>query len=158
MAKAARAGRLRRNFQGYTTDSAETLLGFGASSISALPQGYVQNAAEVKAWQAALQAGGLPVARGIALSEEDRLRRHVIERLMCDLEVDLDAAAHRFGKPLSIFAPERPALAELAGEGLVEIAGDRIRLTGLGRPLMRVVAAVFDRYLDPMAGRHARAV
>jgi oxygen-independent coproporphyrinogen-3 oxidase len=158
MAEAARAGRLRRNFQGYTTDSAQTLLGFGASSISALPQGYVQNAAEVKAWQAALQAGSLPVTRGIALSAEDRLRRHVIERLMCDLEVDLDAAAQRFGEASSFFAPERLALAELAGDDLVEIEGGRIRLTGLGRPLMRVVAAVFDRYLDPMAGRHARAV
>jgi oxygen-independent coproporphyrinogen-3 oxidase len=59
---------------------------------------------------------------------------------------------------LSCFAAERVALADLAGEGLVEIANDRIRLTDLGRPLMRVVAAVFDRYLEPLAGRHASAV
>ncbi len=77
---------------------------------------------------------------------------------MCDLEVDLDAAAQRFGEASSFFAPERVALAALTGDGLVEIEGERIRLTELGRPLMRVVAAVFDRYLDPMAGRHARAV
>ena len=78
---------------------------------------------------------------------------------MCDLEVDLGRGGRAVSaKPSSCFAAERVALADLAGEGLVEIEGDRIRLTDLGRPLMRVVAAVFDRYLDPMSGRHARAV
>src|SRR5262249_27792827 len=85
MAKAAEAGLLRRNFQGYTTDGAETLLGFGASSIGALPQGYVQNAADSRTWAEGVAAGRLPIARGVALTEEDRLRRYVIERLMCDL-------------------------------------------------------------------------
>jgi len=158
MVEAAAKGRLRRNFQGYTTDGARTLLGFGASAIGALPEGYVQNAAEVRSWEASLQRGELPIMRGIALGAEDRLRRHVIERLMCDLEVDLGQAAEQYGEGSSCFAAERIALADLAGEGLVEIANDRIRLTDLGRPLMRVVAAVFDRYLEPLAGRHASAV
>jgi oxygen-independent coproporphyrinogen-3 oxidase len=158
MAEAARTGRLRRNFQGYTTDQAETLLGFGASSIGALPQGYVQNLPEVKDWEAAVSAGRLPVHRGLAIGADDRLRRHVIERLMCDLEVDLAAAAARFGERAEYFEPERSALDRLAAEGLIERTGDRIRLTVLGRPLMRLAAAAFDRHLAPAAGRHARAV
>jgi len=98
MAEAARRGRLRRNFQGYTTDDAETLLGFGASAIGRLPQGYVQNITEVKEWEAAVGGGDLPIARGIALDDDDRLRRLVIERLMCDLEVDLGASTRAFGE------------------------------------------------------------
>ena len=158
MAEAARAGRLRRNFQGYTTDCAETLLGFGASAIGRLPQGYVQNIAEVKDWEAAVGSGYLPIARGLALDDDDRLRRLVIERLMCDLEVDLAACTRAFGGTAGYFAPEREALAALAAEGLIEIEGERIRLTAEGRPLMRLVAAVFDRYLAASPGRHAAAV
>jgi len=158
MAEAARTGRLRRNFQGYTTDDAETLLGFGASAIGRLPQGYVQNIAEVKEWEAAVGGGDLPIARGIALDDDDRLRRFVIERLMCDLEVDLAACTRAFGETTEYFATERKALAALAAEGLIEIEGERLRLTAEGRPLMRLVAAVFDRYLAASAGRHATAV
>jgi len=163
MTKAAEEGRLRRNFQGYTADPAETLLGFGASAIAALPQGYVQNAVEVRTWESTVSGGGLAIARGIALSEEDRLRRHVIERLMCNLEVDLGAVAARSHVSADHFASELARLAGPEGEGLVEIDGERLRLTPLGRPLMRLVAAVFDLYLAPAgaresAGRHARAV
>jgi len=158
MAVAARTGRLRRNFQGYTTDDAETLLGFGASAIGRLPQGYVQNIAEVKDWEAGVGSGDLPIARGIALDDDDRLRRLVIERLMCDLEVDLAACARVFGETAGYFAHEREALVALEAEGLAEIENDRFRLTAEGRPLMRLVAAVFDRYLAASAGRHAAAV
>jgi oxygen-independent coproporphyrinogen-3 oxidase len=158
LALAARSGWLRRNFQGYTTDAAETLIGFGASSIGRLPAGYVQNLAEVRNWAGAVADGSLPIARGIAFSPDDRLRGRVIERLMCDLEVDLVACAQDFGESAAYFAAEQAPLQALADEGLVQIAGDRIRLTELGRPLMRLVAAVFDRYLTAAAGRHARAV
>jgi len=158
MAEAAAAGRLRRNFQGYTTDPARTVLGFGASAIGALPQGYIQNATDIRAWSQAIEAGRPAVVRGIALDIDDRLRRHVIERLMCDLAVDLADAAARFGQAAGYFAADWPALEALAADGLIEIEGERILLTDLGRPLMRLVAAVFDRYLDPSAGRHSRAV
>jgi oxygen-independent coproporphyrinogen-3 oxidase len=158
MAQAAAAGRLSRNFQGYTTDPSDTLIGFGASAIGALPQGYVQNAADVRAWSQAIDAGGPAVVRGIALDRDDRLRRHVIERLMCDLVVDLADAAARFGQAAGYFAAERAKLDALAADGLIEVDGERIALTKLGRPLMRLVAAVFDRYLEPSAGRHSRAV
>ena len=89
MAEAAAARRLRRGFQGYTTDGAPALIGFGASAIGALPQGYVQNATAAAAYGKLIESGGLATVRGVALRADDRLRRDVIERLMCDLEVDL---------------------------------------------------------------------
>ncbi|HEX6141693.1 MAG TPA: oxygen-independent coproporphyrinogen III oxidase [Geminicoccaceae bacterium] len=160
LARALADGRLRRNFQGYTADPAPVLLGFGASAIGSLPQGYVQNAVPVRAWGEAIRAGRLATVRGLELDDEDRLRRAVIERLMCDLEVDLEAVGRRFGVDAGHFMPELDALAGLAADRIVVIgAGGRIRVPDEARPLVRVVAAVFDQYLDAAgAARHARAV
>lgn len=158
LARAAASGRLHRNFQGYTADDAPYLIGFGASAIGALPQGYVQNDADVANWLARIETGQLATARGVALHEDDRLRRDVIERLMCDLAVDLDRIARGFGTTASAFAAEKAALAPFVRDGLVEIDGDRVHLTQRGRPLMRSVAAVFDRHLAASAARHSRAV
>jgi len=158
MADALAAGRLRRNFQGYTTDEAETLIGLGATSIGRTPSGYVQNIAETGAWRRAVEAGTLPVAKGVAFSGEDRLRGHVIERLMCMGEVDLAEARRRFGAGPHVFDE---ALAELQGlqvDGLLRIEGERIRMTGRGRPLVRIAAAAFDAYLAHNAARHSVAV
>ena len=97
MAKAATAGRLKRSFQGYTTDAAHALIGFGASSIGSLPQGYVQNAPTAVAYAKEIETDQLATVRGIALTPDDRLRRDIIERVMCDLEVDLDGLAGKHG-------------------------------------------------------------
>ncbi|HEX6979514.1 MAG TPA: oxygen-independent coproporphyrinogen III oxidase [Alphaproteobacteria bacterium] len=159
LARAARTGALRRNFQGYTTDRAETLLAFGPSGISRLPQGYVQSASSVRAWRNALAAGHLPTARGVELSPEDRLRADVIERLMCDLEVDLDAVARRHGCTAhAAFATELGALQAFARKGLIQMVGQGLRVTDAGRPFVRPIAAVFDTYLPKSAGRHSAAV
>ena len=80
-------GRLRRNFQGYTTDDASVLLGLGASSI-ALSAGYVQNSPSVPGWRDKVRSGALPVASGIALTDADRLRRAVIGEIMCRMMLD----------------------------------------------------------------------
>jgi oxygen-independent coproporphyrinogen III oxidase len=93
MGQAAAGRRLKRSFQGYTTDAAPALIGFGASSIGSMPQGYVQNAPTAAAYAKEIQADRLATVRGVALKADDRLRRDVIERLMCDLEVDLEAVA-----------------------------------------------------------------
>lgn len=153
LARALQEGRLRRNFQGYTADASPILLGLGASAIGALPQGYVQNVTAIPDYRRRLEAGQLPVARGIALGEEDRRRRAVIERLMCEFEVDLE----EFGGPED-FADALERLAPLLNDGLVERRGGWLRVTPEGRPLLRVAAAAFDSYLNPEAGRHARAV
>ena len=158
LAQSAAAGRLRRNFQGYTTDKAGALLGLGPSAIGELPQGYVQNATEPGAWGRAIAAGEFAVARGIALDSDDRLRRDVIECLMCDLQVDLGDVAHRHGRASNFFAAERSTLGRLADDGLITLDGERIALTAQGRPLMRAVAAIFDRYLKPGTQHHSRAI
>jgi oxygen-independent coproporphyrinogen-3 oxidase len=157
LARARGDGRLRRNFQGYTADPANALIGLGASAISALPQGYLQNTPRIAAYGERVAAGGLATARGLALTAADRLRRDIIERLMCDLAVDLAAVARRHGAGAD-FAAERRALAVLAADGVVRLAGDRIEVAPENRLLVRAVAAVFDQYLAPTPGRHAAAI
>jgi oxygen-independent coproporphyrinogen-3 oxidase len=158
LAVALGQGRLHRNFQGYSADDARALLGFGASAIGSLPQGYVQNAVPIGAYRQAIQGGRLAVVRGIALGDEDRLRRTIIERLMCDLAVDLDAVCGRFGWPVHLLQPNLEALAPLAADRLIEISDHSIRVTPRGRPFVRVVCAGFDQYLDQGAVRHSSAV
>jgi hypothetical protein len=97
LTRAARAGTLRRNFQGYTDDPCETLVGIGSTSISQFRQGYVQNFKARTAWTAAVENGRLPSERGIELTEDDRLRARAIEKLMCQLWVDVDATCREMG-------------------------------------------------------------
>jgi oxygen-independent coproporphyrinogen-3 oxidase len=158
MAKAARTGTLHRNFQGYTTDDATVRLGFGPSAIGAMPQGFIQNAVAMHDYRAAILAGRLPVAKGCRLDDDDRLRAAVIERLMCDLTVDLDRLCQDFDCDSSIFADVVESLAEMQDDGLVDIDGPVIRVTAKGRPFMRAACAAFDRYLRPGETRHVRAV
>ena len=161
MAKAARDGTLQRGFQGYTNDAAPVLIGLGASAIGALPQGYVQNEPSIPAYEASIAAGRFAVSRGVALTPEDRLRRAVIERIMCDLAVDLPAMALAFGAGARALLRDATMLAGFAADGLVEWDGARISVTARGRPFVRNVAALFDAYLrngTHSQPRHASAV
>lgn len=158
LAIASAQGRLRRNFQGYTTDGAGALIGLGASAIGALPQGYVQNIVSIRSYREAVDAGRLAAARGIVLSDEDRLRRHIIERLMCDLSVDLEAACRRHGRSIEHFAPELDRLAALVPQGVVELTDATVRIPEPARPFMRLAAAAFDAYLPQSTASHAPAV
>ena len=161
MAEAAAARRLRRSFQGYTTDAAPALIGFGASSIGSLPQGYVQNALTAAAYAREVEAGRLAAVRGVATTADDRLRRDVIERVMCDLEVDFErvAAAHDAdAAPLKAAASQ--GMGKFEEDGLASWDGRRIVVSERGRPFVRSIAALFDAYLAKPADkpRHARAV
>lgn len=158
LAKAQADGGLHRNFQGYTTDAAKTLLGIGASSIGNLPQGFVQNAAQELAWRAALDAGHLPIARGVPITADDRFRGEIIERLMCDFEVDLAAVCARHGRTPRDLSAEKARLAEFQADGLVELQGDRIKVTLAGQTVVRTVCAAFDVYFNAEAGRHSKAL
>lgn len=150
---AAREGRLHRNFQGYTSDDADTLIGVGASSIGKLPQGFVQNAPDTAGYARHIAAGRFATVKGLALTEDDKLRATIIERLMCDLALDLD----RFGGPAA-FVSEYEELKTLAAQGLITIDGARITVTTGGRPYVRIVASVFDSYLAAAQKRHSVAV
>ncbi len=152
MAVALRAGRLRRNFQGYTTDDAPTLLGLGASAIGSLPAGYAQNEPDERKYVAAVQAGALPVKRGRALNADDRLRRGVIERVMCDFALDLGAL------PPVVLDEAMPLLAQLDADGIIALDRDYLRVLPDGRRHVRHVAAAFDAYLGTGSGRHSAAV
>jgi oxygen-independent coproporphyrinogen III oxidase len=157
LAVAARSGRLRRNFQGYTTDDAAALIGFGASAIGQFPQGFVQNAPDVAGYARAINANQLATVRGAALSDEDRVRGRILERLMCDFAVDLGAVAGDSGIA-GDFAAERRELAPLESEGLVWIDGNRLTVTPKGRRFVRLVAAAFDAHLAASRTRHSVAV
>lgn len=158
MAIALREGRLHRNFQGYTTDANPCLIGLGASGIGSLPQGYAVNDGGIHAYQRAVGEGRLATARGVAVSAEDKLRRDVIERLMCDLEVDLDAVAHHHGKTGAHFGTEIAALQDLEADGIVVREGYQLTMTEDGKPLVRAVCAKFDKYLKAGEQRHSKAV
>ncbi|RZJ19571.1 MAG: oxygen-independent coproporphyrinogen III oxidase [Brevundimonas sp.] len=158
LAVAAREGRMRRNFQGYVVDEAPVLIGLGASSIGQTPGGYVQNITVERDWREAVSEGRLPIARGVALSDEDRFRGELIERLMCDFAVDLDAVCARHGRTPSDLAEALARLAPVQADGLLVHEGARIRMTEAGKPFVRVACAAFDTTLRPSAARHARAV
>ncbi|MCR5881046.1 hypothetical protein LRS04_24330 [Phenylobacterium sp. J367] len=158
LALALTQGRLHRNFQGYTTDQARTLLGLGASAIGALPQGFVQNVAQELGWRAAIAAGELPIARGVAVTADDRFRGEIIERLMCDLEVDLAAVCARHGRDPADLAAARSRLAPFAADGLVRLLGPKVEVSEAGRAVVRSVCAVFDAYFQPDGGRHSKAL
>lgn len=155
LALAQAQGRLQRNFQGYSTRRGSDLIGLGVSAIGAIGPTYYQNRKNLSEYTAALDAGRLPVARGLELTADDLVRRAVIHALACHFRVSMESIelAHLIDFR-RYFAEELQDLRRLHGEGLVELNGDWIVVTAKGRLLVRVVCAVFDRYLR---SREARA-
>ena len=159
MAVALREGRLHRNFQGYTDDEAGAIVAFGASAISALPDGFAQNIVETGAYTRAVNSGALPIAKGVAFRGEDKLRGAIIERLMCDMEVDLEDIRRRHAPDRGNFLDEMSQLRGLAEEGLCTLEGTCVRVPDEARLILRVVCSVFDAYLAQNTElRHAAAV
>jgi oxygen-independent coproporphyrinogen-3 oxidase len=158
LAQARMDGLLRRNFQGYTDDPADALIGFGASAIGRLARGYVQNASGIKPWRDCIEAGGLATVRGIEPTDDDDLRGEIIEQLMCNLRVDVASVLVRHDLPPRYLGRELAALRPLIADGLVRFESGIITVPDAMRPLVRRIASVFDAYLDPKAGRHAAAV
>ncbi|XUM22893.1 oxygen-independent coproporphyrinogen III oxidase [Bradyrhizobium oligotrophicum S58] len=158
MTIAFREGRLHRNFQGYTTDANDLLLGFGASAIGQLPQGYVQNAPQVRAYEQNIASGSLATVKGYGLTDDDRLRADIIERIMCDYGVDLDVICTRHGTDTDDMLRSAPRLQSLISDGVVELNGGALAVTEHSRFLVRSVAAAFDAHLDASKQLHSRAV
>lgn len=152
LAVAQRHGCLHRNFQGYSTHADCDLMAFGTSAIGKVGASYVQNHKTIDEYYAALDAGILPVTRGIVLTPDDLLRRAVIQSLMCQFELVFQPFEIAYLVDFSdYFAEELRRLAELEADGLVMVERDRITITPKGRLLVRSVAMVFDRYLGTTA-------
>ncbi len=157
LALAARRGALRRNFQGYTDDGCETLIGLGPSSISGFRDGYAQNAPAMGIYRRAIEKGMLPVVRGFELSGEDRVRAWVIERLMCDFGFSADEASGRFGEDAGAVVDEARQMCDRFPDVLSR-QGDSFTVQPQARAHVRSVAAGFDSYLGRGAARHSMAV
>lgn len=152
---AAREGRLRRNFQGYTDDGCPTLIGLGASSISRFPEGYVQNAPATAAWHRHVAEGRLPGVRGHALTEDDRLRARAIEMLLCDFRLDFAELDAEHGARSAELVPIAAKVSRRF-DGFVAAEPDRLSILPEGIPLARIIASAFDDYLAA-GGRFSRA-
>ncbi|MCP3392487.1 oxygen-independent coproporphyrinogen III oxidase [Bradyrhizobium sp. CCGB12] len=153
LARAVASGKLHRNFQGYTDDSRETLIGFGASSISRFRDGYVQNISDAPSYVRAIADGRLAAARGCRLDVAEKQRANTIESLMCAFRADLDITA-----PNMDVAEELALLRPLVEDGLVRIEGRVVTATDTGRCVVRVIAAAFDPHRRANAAHFSKAV
>jgi oxygen-independent coproporphyrinogen-3 oxidase len=149
LARAQQLGGLHRNFMGYTTHADCDLVGLGVSAISHIGDSFSQNPRDLPGWEIAIDQGQLPVWRGLALSFDDRVRAEVIQQLMCNAAIDVDAIEERHDVDFAeYFAEAYARLAPLEADGLVEYHGRRIVATPRGRLLLRIIAMCFDRHLD----------
>jgi oxygen-independent coproporphyrinogen III oxidase len=148
LAVAQREGKLHRNFQGYSTHADCDLLSLGISAIGKTGATYNQNLRTLEDYYARLDADVSPCFRGWRLSADDRLRRDVIQALMCQFTVGFERVEALHGIAFrEYFGTELKDLEPLAEDGLVEIAADALTVTRRGRLLVRSVAMLFDRYL-----------
>ncbi|WP_151720306.1 oxygen-independent coproporphyrinogen III oxidase [Gemmobacter serpentinus] len=156
LAIAARTGRLRRNFQGYTDDPSEVLVGLGASSISRFPQGFAQNVSGTSEYTRAVRAGQFTTHRGHVFSGEDRLRGRIIEALMCDFRVSTTEMIRRFDTS----EPQLQAMfarAKAQFGTMLRLDADGFSIPPEARPLTRMIARAFDAY-DQSKARHSAAI
>lgn len=155
---ASRSGHLHRNFQGYTADNCETLIGLGTSSISQFKQGYAQNTKTVQEYQRNLESGNLTIERGIELTQSDRATAATIEQLMCEFRLDASRLRNAFGSLADPILAKAAMIVHRDKDKLFEADEAGFRVTDLGRPFVRTVAAQFDDYLPNSGGRYSAAV
>ncbi|MEJ2535111.1 MAG: oxygen-independent coproporphyrinogen III oxidase [Gammaproteobacteria bacterium] len=142
-------GELHRNFQGYSTCAECDLVGIGVSAISKIGHSYAQNRKDIREWEAELEAGRLPVWRGVQLTREDVIRQDIIETIMCRGELRFREIEERYHIDFSEhFALEIESLGALAKDGLITLDEESLRATPAGLLLLRVVAMAFDEYLN----------
>lgn len=146
MAIAKQNKNLRRNFQGYSSDNANVIIAFGASAIGHLPDGYVQNTLNFDEYKEKILNQKLPVKRIIATSKEDKIRKKVIDEIMCYLEVDLDKISEIFKLDNNYFSQELIALKKLEKDNLIKINQNKIAINPLFPQITRIAASFFDQY------------
>jgi oxygen-independent coproporphyrinogen-3 oxidase len=160
LAIAQRRKQLQRNFQGYSTHGGTDIYSFGMSAISQIPDAYWQNEKELPRYYAALDAGRAPLARGYIVTDEDKIRRETIMRVMCDLSLDYAAMSQRLGLNFaSHFERELESLAGFEADGLVRRFPTGLEVTEAGRLFIRNIAMAFDNTLAPAGERkHSRTI
>ncbi len=149
MARAARSGTLRRNFQGFTDDQADVLIGLGASSISGFPGLLAQNEKHTGRYRRLCAEGRLSASHGIVRSPEDQRRGALIEALLCRDEAAVDS---------DLLADVEDRLAPFIDAGLVRVGHDRLAILPGGLPYARVIAAMFDTYRAAAPRRFSSAI
>ncbi|WP_165665753.1 oxygen-independent coproporphyrinogen III oxidase [Metapseudomonas otitidis] len=143
-------GRLQRNFQGYTTHGHCDLIGLGVSAISQVGDLYCQNDSNLNTYQETLGTDQLATRRGLSCNEDDRIRRAVIQQLICEFELDFEAIESRFNIEFrGYFDAVWPQLEAMARDGLISLTDRRIDIQPTGRLLVRSVCMLFDHYLTP---------
>ena len=158
MVKAQVDGVLHRNFQGYTTDPSDVLIGFGASAIGRLTQGYVQNEVVLGRYAERISRGEFATAKGYELTADDRLRADLIERVMCDFKVDVAQVCLQHGTRPESILQSIPRLRMLESDGIIRLDGNVLSVNDDTRFLVRSVASAFDAYLGQSGRTHSRAV
>ncbi|MGY4319669.1 oxygen-independent coproporphyrinogen III oxidase [Bradyrhizobium sp. JR3.5] len=151
-------GRLRRNFQGYTDDCADALIGLGASAIGHMQQGFVANAVSTREYLARITEDRLATAKGYLMTDDDRFRAEIIERIMCDMTVDLAETSRRHGRDPELAIVDRSRLDSLIADGVVVVGDGRLSVADGAEFLVRSVASAFDAHLPQCGATHSRAV
>ncbi|MCY1520193.1 Oxygen-independent coproporphyrinogen III oxidase [compost metagenome] len=148
LAIAQEDGRLQRNFQGYTTHGHCDLIGLGVSAISQIGDLYCQNDVQLNDYQGALEQGLLATSRGLQCDDDDRIRRAVIQQLICEFELDFGAVETRFNIEFrGYFADIWPQLEQMDRDRLIDLSASRIDVLPAGRLLVRSLCMLFDHYL-----------
>lgn len=151
-------GPIRRNFQGYTSESAAAIVGLGASSISQFPWGYSQNTPSLKAYTGRIEAGRLATVKGYHMNEDDRVRAFTIERLMSDLNFSENCLRQNFGALAEPVIEDAQTLLAADQDGLLEKSQNGFHVTERGRPFLRAICACFDAYLPEDGTQHSVGV
>ncbi len=149
---------VQRNFQGYTSDTAETLLAFGASAIGRLPKGYVQNSVPAGEYQRRIREGRLATARGVTLTDDDRARGYLINTLMSNLHVSRSELLRRHRASAKPLIAEAESLARTDSDGLFAATPEGFHVTERGRPFVRSICSCFDAYLAADANSYSQGV
>lgn len=152
LAIAQQKGELHRNFQGYTTHGDCDLLGLGASSISQIGDCILQNPKELKDYYKAVSDFGVPVVKGLTLSEDDKIRAFVIKEIICHFKLDFKMVEQTFGITFNdYFADELASLATFHNDKMIELESNAITVTNRGRLFIRNICMTFDAYLKQQA-------
>ena len=158
LAIASKTGNLRRNFQGYTTDSAPYMFGFGASSIGRSPIGFIQNTIATNSYQQQISQGILPVDKGYELSPEDIYRGQLIEQIMCNFTIDMESIKAPSNDVLKSAFRAANKFATRDPFGLLAVNGSKLTIPENHRAFTRIVASQFDQYLRQSNTQYSKAV